>query len=30
MGIKKIEEEDESGARIIGEDGKVDYRLVTA
>ncbi|KAK7913108.1 hypothetical protein WMY93_013319 [Mugilogobius chulae] len=26
MGIKKTEEEDESGARIIGEDGKVDYR----
>ncbi|XP_020797081.1 pre-mRNA-splicing factor ATP-dependent RNA helicase PRP16 isoform X1 [Boleophthalmus pectinirostris] len=26
MGIKKTEEEDESGARVIGEDGKVDYR----
>lgn len=26
MGIKKTEEVDESGAKVIGEDGKVDYR----
>lgn len=26
MGIKKKEEEDISGGKPVGEDGKVDYR----
>lgn len=26
MGIKKKEEEDTSGGKPVGEDGKVDYR----
>uniref|UniRef100_A0A673CDJ7 RNA helicase n=1 Tax=Sphaeramia orbicularis TaxID=375764 RepID=A0A673CDJ7_9TELE len=26
MGIKKTEEEDVSGGKVVGEDGKVDYR----
>lgn len=26
MGIKKTEDEDVSGGKVVGEDGKVDYR----